>query len=114
MGGIRIGSRNNTVTSFLPGKFRRASAYAVGTPITTDSTTTATATSNVTTSTSSRFISAHAVEYHDAVSPAGHQVPNHWVANEFTTTDATSPNRLTRKNATAPHTSHADSFIPCL
>src|SRR5919199_798714 len=103
MGGIRIGSRNSTFTSCLPGKLRRANAYAAGTPSTTDSTTTASDTCSVTSSTSSRFSSRHAVEYHDVVSPAGHHVPNHCREKEFTTTEITIANTLTRKNATAPH-----------
>src|SRR6476469_8637915 len=127
MGGIRIGSRNNTFTSGLPTKLRRARAYAAGTPSTTDSTTTASDTCNVTSNTSSRFISCQAVAYQDVVSPAGHQVPNHCLENEFTTTEITSANTLSRKNATTPHVRHlprdsvaelaertSDTVIPCL
>src|SRR5256885_15525612 len=102
-----MGSRNNRFSSFLPGKLRRAKAYAVGTPISTDSTTTASATCTVVISTSNRLSSCQAVEYHAVVSPAGSQVPNHWVENEFTTTEATTPTRLIRKKMTAPQTIQA-------
>ena len=74
IGGIRIGSRKATITSRLPGKVRRASAYAAGTPTSSEITTTASATSSVTTSTPPRSNSRHVVAV-PVRGPAGRQPP---------------------------------------
>ena len=52
IGGTIKGSRNSSSTTRLPGKSRRASAYAAGTPISPASTTTSPTAWNVTSSTS--------------------------------------------------------------
>src|ERR671918_2781902 len=104
---MRIGSRNEKYTSFLPGKLRRASTYDAGTPITTEISTTSSDTCSVTITTSSRPKLRHASAYQFVVNPSGSQVPNQRVPNELTSTDPTTPARLIRKNATAPQTSHA-------
>src|SRR4051794_36267158 len=100
IGGIRIGSRNVRYTKRLPGKFFRASTYAAGAPTSTDSTTTSADTSSVTTMTWNNVNSCHASPYHWVVKPLGNQVSNHFLPNELTSTDSTTPARLTKKNTT--------------
>src|ERR1035437_6145008 len=104
IGGMRIGRRNRTVIRPFPGKLRRASAYAAGTPMSADTTTTVIATWTVTVSTSDRLNSAHASPYQWVVKPSGTQDPNHVVANDERTTVEISPARLTKKKATRPQT----------
>src|ERR1035437_5852726 len=102
---MRIGRRKRTVIRALPGKLRRASAYAAGTPMRADTTTTVIATWAVTVSTSVRLNSAQASPYQWVVKPSGTQDPNHVVANESRMTVEMSAARLTKKKTTRPQTS---------
>src|SRR5690606_17764944 len=88
-------------------KSRRASAYAAGTPSSSDRATTTSATISVTSSTSARLNSRQASAYQFAVNADGSQESNQFTANELTTTERISAARLTRKNATPPHTIQA-------
>src|ERR1035437_7500636 len=101
---MRIGRRKRTVIRALPGKLRRASAYAAGTPMRADTTTTVIATWAVTVSTSDRLNSAQASPYQWVVKPSGIQDPNHVVANDERTTVEIRPARLMKKKATRPQT----------
>src|SRR5450830_1135015 len=105
IGGIRIGSRNRTVTRRLPGKSRRARAYAAGTPMRAEMATTAIATWAVTSRTLDRSNSAQASPYQWMVKSSGNHDPNHVVANESRTTVEMSANRVMKKRATRPQTS---------
>src|SRR5256714_4162347 len=99
IGGTITGSRKTSITSRLSGNCRRASTYAAGTPASAEMTTTDSDTWSVTISTLPMSKSCHALCQYSTVRPAGHQVPNHWVENESTTTEKTTPARLTKKNA---------------
>src|SRR5665213_2778959 len=102
---MRMGSKKRRVTRGLPGKLRRARAYAAGTPIKAETTTTVIATWAVTVSTLVRSNSAQASPYQWVVKPSGTQDPNHVVANESRMTVEMSAARLTKKKTTRPQTS---------
>src|ERR1700761_8637847 len=104
-GGTIKGNRKISIAMRLPRNCTRASAYAAGTPSTTDNTTTAPTTSTVTHNTLANWKSLHACAYQCSVKPCGNKVPNQRVATELTATVAISNTTLTRKNTTAPHTS---------
>src|SRR5664280_3114317 len=102
---MRIGRRNRTVTMRLPGKSRRARAYAAGTPMRVEIATTATATCPVTSSTFARSNSAQASPYQWVVKSSGSHDPNHVVAIESRKTVKISANMATKKTAIMPQTS---------
>src|SRR3954465_892001 len=107
IGGIRIGRRKVGYGSPLPGEFCRASTYAAGAPTRTDSTTTSPEAIRVTEMTCNNPNSCHASPYHWVVKPSGTQVSNHRRPNELTSTDPTTPARLTKKNTTTAQMSQA-------
>ena len=59
---------------------------------------------------SGRWNSSHAIVYHCGVKPAGSQVLNQRVPNEFTTTLPIIASRLTMKNTTTAQTAIDHSF----
>jgi hypothetical protein len=113
-GGTRSGRRKSSTTSRFPGKSRRASAYAAGTPMSPENATTRKTTWKVTVSTSPSWNSSQAEVYHRVVHPTGSQVPSQRVANELVTTVAIIANRLSTKNATSTQTAAAQSFARTL
>src|SRR5689334_10741634 len=102
IGGTITGSRKTSITSGLSGKSRRASTYAAGTPTTAEMSTTDSDTWSVTIRTSYTPNMCHEVTQCSVVNPAGHQVPNHCVEKELTSTETTTPARLMKKKASAP------------
>ncbi len=69
--------------------------------------TTASDTSSVTLTTRASPNMCHALAQCSVVKPAGHQVPNHCVENELTSTENTTPARLMKKKISTPQTNHA-------
>src|ERR1700746_1750245 len=97
MGGTSNGKTKSRRTARLNRKFRRAKAYAAGTPSRSEIATTAKTTSIVTIRTLSSWNSFQAVEYHRNVNPLGNHVPSQVVAKEFTSTAAITARTLRTK-----------------
>src|ERR1700740_1429807 len=104
MGGTSSGKTKIRRTTRLNRKFRRAKAYAAGTPSRSEIATTANTTSTVTVKILSSWNSLHAVEYHRNVKPLGNQVPSQVVAKELTTTTAITARTLRTKKPIATQT----------
>src|SRR5690606_9969532 len=100
--------RNSRLTSCLPGNDLRASTYAAGMPITSETTTVIAATPSVTPITCARPKRSQDSEYHWAVQPSGSQVLNHCLPNESTITEMITPTSMMKKITTPPQTSQAD------
>src|SRR5437773_934985 len=90
------------MSSLLPGKSRRASVYAAGTPITSARKTTAKTTSTVTHSIESSWNSFQAAVYHVVVQPSGSHVPSQRLAKELVATAAIIRPMLTTKSVIRP------------
>ncbi len=86
----------------LPGKLRRASVYAAGTPISSARNTTAKTTCSVTQSIESSWNSFHAAVYQLVVQPSGSQVPSQRRANELVATAAIMSPMLTTNSVMRP------------
>src|SRR5680860_22256 len=102
IGGMRMGSRNSSITSFLPGKLLRASTYDAGTPMMTEMMITENATSSVTPMMCVRSKRSHDSWYQPSVKFSGSQVLNQGLPSESTSTLSTMPNRK-MKNAAMPN-----------
>ena len=89
----------------MPTKLRRASVYAAGTPISSESRTTARTTSTVTMSTEPSWNSFHAEVYQLVVQPSGNQVPSQRLAKELVATEATISPTLTTNSVMMPSSS---------